>query len=322
MLLWLALTLLCLFRFGNSLRVERRRSRQNRHLTVMVASAPSSGLASMIAGSLAGAIGTGAGYPLDTLKTKAQTYAASSSERQRSGLIGTTLQILDEDGFFGLYTGVWGTMAGQAIIKACAFWSNRFALDFLVQGRASASLVELALAAGFCGFVTSFVVNPIERIKVILQSKVNTNIGSDNYWRCFLDVLSTDGLSGLMFRGIEATLLREIPGYGFYFFAYQVLKLSPLAEALGPSWAALVCGALAGMISWLPVYPADIIKTNMQARMGGRGVKSLSMRQVAAEMMRNGGVAAFYDGIGAKLIRAAVAHGVTFFVYDRVMNLL
>jgi solute carrier family 25 carnitine/acylcarnitine transporter 20/29 len=126
-----------------------------------------------------------------------------------------TKLILVEEGLFGLYTGVWGTMAGQAVIKACAFWSNSFALNFLLQGRASASLVELALAAGFCGFVTSFVVNPIERIKVILQSKVNTNIGSDNYWRCFLDVLSTDGVGGLMFRGIEATLLREIPGYGF-----------------------------------------------------------------------------------------------------------
>lgn len=320
MLLRLAL-ILCLLRFGDSLRVEPRRSRQSRRLTVVVASAPSSALASMFAGSLAGAIGTGAGYPLDTLKTKAQTYAASSSsERQRTGLAGMIKLILEEEGVAGFYTGVWGTMAGQAVIKACAFWSNSCALNFLSQGRSSASLVELALAAGFCGFVTSFVVNPIERIKVILQSNVNKNADSDNYWRCFLDVLSTDGVGGLMFRGIEATLLREIPGYGFYFFAYQVLKLSPLAEALGPSWAALVCGALAGMISWLPVYPADVIKTNMQAQMGGDR-ESLSMRKVAAEMFRKGGVSAFYDGIGAKLIRAAIAHAVTFSVYDAVMAL-
>ena len=275
----------------------------------------------MFAGSLAGAIGTGAGYPLDTLKTKAQTYAASSSERQRAGLAGMIKLILEEEGVTGFYTGVWGTMAGQAVIKAIAFWSNSCALNFLSQGRSSASLVELALAAGFCGFVTSYVVNPIERIKLILQSNVNKNTDSDNYWRCFLDILSTDGVGGLMFRGIEATLLREIPGYGFYFFAYQVLKLSPLAEALGPSWAALVCGALAGMISWLPVYPADIIKTNMQAQMGGDR-ESLSMRQVASEMLRKGGVSAFYDGIGAKLIRAAIAHAVTFSVYDRMMALL
>ena len=61
-------------------------------------------------------------------------------------------------------------MAGQAVIKSVAFGANAWALVLLDQMPAEAGFIDLAIAASFSGFVTSFLVNPIERIKVLMQS--------------------------------------------------------------------------------------------------------------------------------------------------------
>ena len=76
-----------------------------------------------------------------------------------------------------------------------------------------------------------------------------------------------------MFRGLSATIAREMPSYAFYFATYGFLIAQWRAvfsglvalQALGP----LVCGGLAGMAAWLPVYPIDVVKTEMQNCTGG-----------------------------------------------------
>ena len=41
-------------------------------------------------------------------------------------------------------------------------------------------------------------------------------------------VIAADGIDGLFFRGLFATLLREVPGYMLYFVAYTVIIRSSL----------------------------------------------------------------------------------------------
>lgn len=292
-------------------------------VTIIAASLPvaqgtANAFASLFAGSIAGACGVGVGYPLDSLKTRAQTFSSLSG--RQLGMIGMIKLILRNEGILGFYAGVGGTMFGQALIAAAAFSTNSYAMVYLTKGNpASATLLQLALAASFGGFVTSFLTNPLERIKIIMQS---SSAGSHaSFLSCLRDVLRKDGARGLLFRGMEATMWREIPGYALYFWVYALLKRSALGKVLGSSSAvALVCGALAGMISWLPVYPFDNLKTNMQATSGG--APSESMSQVARSMVKKHGWGCFYEGIHPKLARAAVVHATTFFVYEQVMLVL
>ena len=76
---------------------------------------------------------------------------------------------------------------------------------------------------------------------------------------CARTILTQDGLQGLVLRGIDATILREIPGYALYFVIYHELMQAG-SPALG-SFAPLLCGAAAGCLSWIPVYPIDVVKT-------------------------------------------------------------
>jgi len=116
-------------------------------------------------------------FPFDTLKTKAQVIGTSSDTAALSlssdkiGMLQLIGLIWEREGIAGFYSGVKGMMIGQAVIKALAFSANSNALMFLQTHEATQHLpgaATLLMAACFSGFVTSFLVAPIERIKVRL----------------------------------------------------------------------------------------------------------------------------------------------------------
>jgi hypothetical protein len=305
--------------------------------------------ASVLAGSIAGAIGVGVAFPLDTLKTKAQVLsqqrsaanaasaagaagaasasAATRSNEQAQALASVTMfqtiaMIYKTEGWQGFFGGVKGMMAGQAVIKALAFSTNAATLKWLEQTAAPTLMtipptVLLLTAACTAGFITSFVVAPIERIKVLMQA----SSAYRNEWHCLTVILETEGWRGLFSRGLGPTLAREIPSYGLYFWTYGWLTTSTTVTsildlgALSP----LVFGAMAGMAAWIPVYPIDVVKTLIQNTAGERGQQESAwnvMRQVYAQ----GGAGAFFDGLTPKLLRAAVNHATTFYLYDLLMQ--
>lgn len=75
-----------------------------------------------------------------------------------------------------------------------------------------------------------------------------------------------------------------------------------------------------GMGSWLPVYPVDVVKSLVQ-NTDGKG-DTLSSIAVAMQLYKDGGVAAFFDGLQPKMIRAGVNHAVTFWVYESCIGAL
>lgn len=269
------------------------------------------GAASLLAGSLGGAIGVGVAFPLDTLKTKAQT---AEGEFRGLGAWATAKRVLSTEGVAGFYGGVQSMMVGQAIIKATAFAANAQFLRW-EQGVVPESL-QLVVAAMLSGLLTSLLVCPVERIKVMRQAAGKGKYAND--LACAKAVLDADGVSGLFSRGLGATIAREVPSYGIYFVVYANLMALPSFQALGAG-ASLLAGALSGVLCWIPVYPGDVVKTAIQNTQGVKG-ESVSFWEVAREVYEEGGVGAFFDGIGPKVARAATNHAVTFFVYDLVMK--
>ena len=173
-----------------------------------------------------------------------------------------------------------------ALIKSVAFSANQFGLDFLKQNLpAFPSVIVLLSAACFSGFVTSFLVTPIERIKIMLQA----SNAYDNELDCLRSVIQNDGLQGLLSTGLGPTFLREIPSYGIYFLVYGVFMQTHVASSLG-NVAPLVFGALSGMAAWIPVYPVDVVKTLVQ---NSDGKEIHSSFQVAKKLYQEGGIGMF-----------------------------
>ena len=321
-------------------------------------------VASLLSGSIAGAIGVGVAFPLDTLKTKSQVLGQSSGKIDTHGSGGASSVAISGDevsemnmfqlialifkmeGIQGFYGGVKGMMVGQgnsshysrcccttiiirwhvsrilllhlpvfsALIKSIAFSSNAAALEFLQERYALPAVAALLIAACFSGFVTSFLVTPIERIKVLLQS----SNAYKNEIDCFQKVIEVEGVIGIFTRGLGPTLAREIPSYGIYFLIYGLLMQLPIATQLG-TLAPLVFGAVTGCASWIPVYPIDVVKTLVQASDGSQNVSALD---ITKQLYNDRGIRGFFDGLTPKMLRAAVNHSVTFYIYDKIYHVL
>jgi len=267
---------------------------------------------SLLAGSIAGAVGVGVAFPLDTIKTKEQVNADSGSIIDYSvspsgevcivavserNLFSSITEIWNSDGVEGFYGGIQTSMMGQAIIKATAFSVNTAALQ---------AHYDLLHAAAIAGLVTAFLAVPIDRIKVLMQ----TNSFKTEY-DCFRSVMDTEGLKGLLFTGLVPTLFREVPAYTLYFFLYAAL-MSTASETLG-SMAPAISGALAGAVCVIPVHPADVVKTIVQH-------SAADWQDVVADIYEGQGFEGFWEGLLPRMGRAAINHSVTFSVYECLMH--
>lgn len=286
----------------------------------------------LLSGMLSGAIGVGVAYPIDTLKVKTQTFldTAEPGDKAPSAWALAAL-VAEEEGVGAFYSGVSLTMFGQALIKGAVFFTYEAAQRVLEQNLGVSELHGwwIFLAACASGAVGSFLVTPVERIKCVMQAAKADDFS--NPLECIRRVVDSDGLGGLLFRGIGVTLLREVPSYGLYFLAYEFTKSALLGLlvavpgslphstlALLEQCVPLVGGAAAGVASWVPVYPIDVVKTNVQVAVdGGRRESAL---QVSKRIYGTGGAWAFWDGIGPKVLRAVVNHAVTFFCFEQAIS--
>lgn len=102
-------------------------------------------------------------------------------------------------------------------------------------------------------------------------------------------ILRDDGIPG-MFRGLKPTFMREMPGYFFFFYAYELSRelMRPDGESRTlESWPAeqkrklwelisgkskdeigplrtIISGGIAGTTLWTIIFPADVIKSRQQ----------------------------------------------------------
>ena len=162
---------------------------------------------------------------------------------------------------------------------------------------------------------------PVERVKCVMQAMPAGSF--PNPLACIAELIRRDGLYGLACRGLGATVLREIPACTFYFVTFDLTKAALLASGVLPRTPALLLsGAFAGAMSWIPVYPVDVVKTQIQIELdaGGSEADGTFMSHTK-RLWRAGGVGAFWDGLGPKLARAVVNHAVTFLVFDAVCGM-
>jgi hypothetical protein len=98
---------------------------------------------------VAGSLGVGLAYPLDTLKVKAQVYAGAGGSM---GAVALATRVINEEGLGGFYSGVVPTMIGQALIKGVLFFAYESLKVMLQQAPGSdLTLDQLAIAAAASG---------------------------------------------------------------------------------------------------------------------------------------------------------------------------
>lgn len=271
------------------------------------------------AGYASGAVGIIVGNPLDIVKLRQQT--------QHTGTTAAAFQNTKS-----LLAGAAAPLFGYGALNAILFVSyNRaeLALSRALGAEKSPGITWVAGAAG--GLATWVVSAPTELVKCRAQMALPTAKSSfsiaKNIWR-------TEGTRGLYFGGL-VTALRDSIGYGFYFWAYELANRSwPLPdETKRPSVAGeaprvMLCGGLAGIVTWASVFPLDVIKTRLQTQRSMQSHDTALGREhfgrkgawlIAKDMFRESGVRPFFRGLTVCSIRAFIVNAAQWTVYEGLM---
>ena len=187
--------------------------------------------------------------------------------------------------FKSLYKGVLPPLIGVGLEKSIVFGTYETSKPYTNSD---------FLSGGLSGLSASIIVTPFERVKIILQ------VGNT----FSLQKLRNVNL-GYLYQGFSATLTRETPGFAIYFSVYNYLKNNEENISVTKSY---IFGGLAGIFSWIFIYPQDRIKTHLQAL----SEKKMNFTQSFKEILSQGGYTGFYKGFSYALMRAVPLHATAF----------
>lgn len=125
------------------------------------------------------------------------------------------------------------------------------------------------------------------------------------------------------------------------FWSYEWTKqawTSPDDSDREAAMKVLLCGGLAGIVTWASIFPLDVIKTRVQTQtmrqerglqgersellQSGASQKSMSAIEVAKHAYRTEGAGVFFRGLGICSVRAFVVNAVQWAVYEWMMRVL
>ncbi|KGL87598.1 Calcium-binding mitochondrial carrier protein Aralar1, partial [Charadrius vociferus] len=267
-------------------------------------------------GSIAGAVGATAVYPIDLVKTRMQNQRTTGSvvgELMYKNSFDCFKKVLRFEGFFGLYRGLLPQLIGVAPEKAIKLTVNDFVRDKFTKKDGSIPLPAEVLAGGCAGASQVIFTNPLEIVKIRLQVAGEITTGPRV---SALSVIKDLGLLGL-YKGAKACFLRDIPFSAIYFPVYAHSKLM-LADENGHVGGLnlLTAGAIAGVPAASLVTPADVIKTRLQVAARAGQTTYSGVIDCFGKILREEGPSAFWKGAGARVFRSSPQFGVTLVTYE------
>jgi solute carrier family 25 carnitine/acylcarnitine transporter 20/29 len=190
---------------------------------------------------------------------------------------------------------------------------------------AGVDLGKIWVAGAIGGFATFVVSAPSELIKCRTQLIVD---GQGSSYGVFKEIWARGGLRGLYYGG-AITSLRDAFGYGWYFWSYELSKRLLLSRQHDPfippsATEILISGGIAGVVTWVSIYPLDVIKTRLQTQPSikpeqqsllpspatSSGRQAHTSLSIAREIWQKAGLRGYYRGIGICSLRAFVVNAV------------
>ncbi|UJR25584.1 hypothetical protein I4U23_006928 [Adineta vaga] len=272
-------------------------------------------------GSIAGAVGATAVYPIDLVKTRMQNQRSTSivGERLYRNSIDCFKKVVRHEGVFGLYRGLIPQLVGVAPEKAIKLTVNDFIRDRLTQSDGTITLWAEIVAGGCAGASQVTFTNPLEIVKIRLQvagelQSVRRPAASE--------VVRELGLRGL-YKGARACFLRDIPFSAIYFPAYAHTKKRFADEhGYNDPKSLFMSGLLAGIPAAGLCTPADVVKTRLQVQARKGQTKYNGLIDAFKKIYIEEGWTAFWKGTGARMFRSSPQFGFTLLTYELLQRAL
>ncbi|ELQ38670.1 integral membrane ornithine transporter of mitochondria [Pyricularia oryzae Y34] len=273
-----------------------------------------------VAASMSSALSTAAAFPLDSVKTRMQTY-------KYSGFIDCVRHTYQTEKLRGFFRGVTAPMI--------SITAEKFGVDVVGHMRKSGNypnfwtVSTIGAAGATGGSLITVLACPFElsklsaQVSVLLSDRKNCPNPKDyavaasyqnkGTWQTMKNIVRHRGYSGL-YTGFSLHLLRDTLGTGLYFMTYESAK--QILTSLSGTYQSnplpvLISGGLCGIVSWALIYPIDSAKSiyqrNALMRSKGQTVEPVKIQFFQKHM---------YRGLGVSMGRSCAVNAIFFSVFE------
>lgn len=192
--------------------------------------------------------------------------------------------------------------------------------------------VRELIAGGAAGAVAKTSVAPLERIKILFQTRTD-EFRSLGVYNSLKKVLNHEGVHGL-YKGNGASVLRIVPYAALHYMTYEQYRswLWDNCPSIGTGPIVdLLAGSAAGGTAVLCTYPLDLARTKLAYQVDdkrpalrsnmGRFNPSLSyngIQDVFRRVYSEGGVRGLYRGVGPTIAGILPYAGLKFYIYEEL----
>ncbi|KAK4458838.1 putative solute carrier [Cladorrhinum samala] len=295
-----------------------------------------------VAASASSVLSTLSTFPLDSVKTRMQTY-------RYAGFLDCVRRTYQTENMRGFFRGVTAPMASITLVRTISFsiyqrskyaysdWVKRnFGVDVMAQVATPGSYPNLWSVAVFgasgatAGSCITTIACPFEltklsaQVSVLLADKKNcpragshaiaASYQNKGTLKTLGNIVKHRGIGGL-YTGFRLHLLRDTLGTGTYFMTYesskQLLTTFGGDGAHSNPFAVLVAGGLCGIVSWALIYPVDSAKSIYQRNslMYSKGEK---VEPVKIQFFQRN----MYRGLGVSMGRSCAVNAVFFSSFE------
>lgn len=224
------------------------------------------------------------------------------------------------------------------MVGAGTAWGVYFYLYSLSRRRRASEERPLSdtdnlLSATEAGIAVSVVTNPIWVVKtrLQLQDKVAHGKGGASHLYkgtvdCIKRIVRDEGVAGL-YKGLLPSVFLVSHG-AIQLTVYEKLKhLGPPAGESSPKQTMIITeagmrGAFSKAVATIATYPSQVMRARLQQRMDTRDLKYTSLVHTFVLTTRREGIKGLYKGLVPNLLRVMPQSGVTFAVYEAVLQAL
>uniref|UniRef100_A0A3P8Z446 Mitochondrial glutamate carrier 1 n=2 Tax=Esox lucius TaxID=8010 RepID=A0A3P8Z446_ESOLU len=302
--------------------------------------------AKLINGGVAGIVGVTCVFPIDLAKTRLQNQR--SGQQIYRNMMDCLIKTVRSEGYFGMYRGAAVNLTLVTPEKAIKLAANDFLRHRLSNDGGKLTVLKEMMAGCGAGMCQVVITTPMEMLKIQLQDagrlvaqqrvmpslvpclQMGNTIAvqSRSYnapslvrpsaMQIARELLATKGVTGL-YRGLGATLMRDIPFSVVYFplFAHlNQLGQRSLGDTTVPFYWSFLAGCAAGSTAAVAVNPCDVIKTRLQSLSKGANEETYSgVVDCISKILRKEGPGAFLKGAGCRALVIAPLFGIAQVMY-------
>lgn len=318
----------------------------------------SDALISGLAGAGAGIVAQLITYPLATVNTRQQTDRNSKKMKKTIGTIEQMCQVVRQEGWDGLYSGLAPSLFGTAASQGVYYYvyqilRNRAETGALERkkngiGDGSVGMFSSLLVAALSGCVNVLLTNPIW--VVVTRMQTHTRKDKDNHTKlvasqdeisvvvepppygtshAIQEVYGEAGISGF-WNGVFPTLFM-VSNPSIQFMLYETLlkkirKRRASSDKGANDVTALeifLLGAVAKLGATVVTYPLLVIKSRLQAKQDIGADKRHQYKgthDAMMKMIRYEGFHGFYKGMGTKIVQSVLVAAILFTVKEELVR--